>query len=134
MLPEPVGRGLRGAVELAGVSREVTAGVELQPLRLAGAVERRQAEVGGQTTSASPSTMRSGVGAMRSMNAPGSYSEYISSDRSVISLRHFLKRHLSSSGAFLPVKKSHASALACEAAPPAAGSTTIGTIFGGLPL
>src|SRR5438876_3180856 len=27
--------------------------------------------------------MRSGVGAMRSMNAPGSYSEYISSDRSV---------------------------------------------------
>ncbi|PYJ39451.1 MAG: hypothetical protein DME84_01560 [Verrucomicrobia bacterium] len=74
-------------------------------------------------------TMRSGVGAMRSMNAPGSDSEYISSDRSVISLRHFLNRHLSCSGAFLPMKKSHASALACEAAPPAAGSTTIGTIF-----
>ena len=71
---------------------------------------------------------------MRSINAPASYSEYISSDRSVISLRHFLNRRLSSSGAFLPVKKSHASALACEAAPPTAGSTTIETIFGGLPL
>jgi hypothetical protein len=58
---------------------------------------------------------------MRSMNEPGSYSEYISSDRNVVSLRHFLNRHLSSSGAFFPVKKSQASALACEAAPPAAG-------------
>src|SRR5437762_12943434 len=65
--------------------------------------------------------MRSGVGAMRSMNAPGSYSEYISSGRSVISLRHFLNRHLSCSGAFLPMKKSHASALACEAAPARGG-------------
>src|SRR6266478_9648669 len=47
MLREPLGGGLRRAVELVGVSREVTAGVELQPLRLAGAVERRQGEVGG---------------------------------------------------------------------------------------
>src|SRR5436305_1451562 len=47
MLREPLGGGLRRAVELIGVSREVTAGVELQPLRLAGAVERRQGEVGG---------------------------------------------------------------------------------------
>ena len=47
MLREPLGGGLRRAVELVGVSREVTAGVELQLLRLAGAVERRQGEVGG---------------------------------------------------------------------------------------
>ena len=85
----------------------------------------------GQTTSASPSTISSGVGAMRSMNDVGSYSEYSSSERSVISLRHFSKRARSSSGALLPVKNSHASALACEAGPPASGSTTIGTVFGG---
>src|SRR5437870_11642514 len=47
MLREPLGGGLRRAVELVGVSREVTAGVQLQPLRLARAVERRQGEVGG---------------------------------------------------------------------------------------
>src|SRR6266481_10168589 len=47
MVREPLGGGLRRAVELVGVSREVTAGVELQPLRLAGAVKRRQGEVGG---------------------------------------------------------------------------------------
>ncbi len=47
MLREPIRRGLRRAVELVGVSREVTTGVELQPLGFAGAVERRQAEVGG---------------------------------------------------------------------------------------
>src|SRR5215218_6349030 len=57
----------------------------------------------------------SGVGAMRSTNEPGSYSEYISSERRVISLRHFSNRQRSSAGAFLPVKNSHASALACEA-------------------
>ena len=47
MLREPLGGGFRRAIELVGVSREVTAGVELQPLRFAGAVKRRQAEVGG---------------------------------------------------------------------------------------
>src|SRR4029077_3298347 len=43
---EPVGGGVRRAIEMVGVSGEVTAGVELQPLGFAGAVERRQAEVG----------------------------------------------------------------------------------------
>ena len=47
MLREPLGGGLRRAIELVGVSREMTAGIELQPLGLAGAVERRQAEVSG---------------------------------------------------------------------------------------
>jgi hypothetical protein len=41
MLREPLGGGLCRAVELVGVRREMTAGVELQPLRLAGAVGRR---------------------------------------------------------------------------------------------
>src|SRR6516164_1952665 len=47
VLREPVGRGRRRALELVGIGREVTAGVELQPLGLAGAVERRQTEVSG---------------------------------------------------------------------------------------
>jgi hypothetical protein len=41
MLGEPLGGGLRRAVEPVGVSREMTAGIELQPFRLTGAVERR---------------------------------------------------------------------------------------------
>jgi hypothetical protein len=109
MLREPVGGGGCSAQELVGVGREVAAGVELQPLRLASAGERSQGEVGGADDVGVANHHEERVGAMRSMNAPGSYSEYISSDRSVISLRHFLNRHLSSSGAFLPVKKSHAS-------------------------
>src|SRR5215470_8552051 len=47
MLREPVGGGGCCAQELVGVGREVAAGVELQPLRLASAGERSQGEVGG---------------------------------------------------------------------------------------
>ena len=47
MLREPVGGGLGRPVELVGVSREMTAGVKLQPLGLTSPIERRQTKVGG---------------------------------------------------------------------------------------
>ena len=45
MLREPVGRGRGRALELICVGREVAAVIELQPLWLASAVERRQGEI-----------------------------------------------------------------------------------------
>ena len=75
MLREPVGGGGCSAQELVGVGREVAAGVELQPLRLASAGERSQGEVGGADDVGVANHHEERVGAMRSMNAPGSYPE-----------------------------------------------------------
>src|SRR3954447_14495270 len=47
VLDVPIGRRAGGALELIGVGGEVTAGVQLEPLGLAGPVERRQREIGG---------------------------------------------------------------------------------------
>ena len=75
VLGEPRRRGARGPLELIGVSGEVTPGVQLQPLGGARSVEGFKARSVGQTVSASPTTISSGVGPMRSIKDPGSYSE-----------------------------------------------------------